>query len=53
MRVNIEISDEMDKKLLACAQKDGHKSRGAVIRKILQLFFAQKLAFSCFCKEEK
>ncbi len=50
MRLNIEFPDELGEKLLLCAKMDGHKNRAAVVRKILQIFFDKKLAFSCFYK---
>lgn len=47
MKMSIEIPDEWGNKLDELAKQDGHSNRTAVVRKIVNLFFAEKLAFSC------
>ena len=45
MKMNIEIPDEWETRLDELARQDGHSNRSAVIRKICNLFFAQKKNF--------
>ena len=45
MKMNIEIPDEWGNTLDELAKQDGHSNRSAVIRKICNLFFAQKKNF--------
>ena len=46
MKISFEAPDEWEALLDEEAQKDGHSNRAAVIRKIVNLFFADKLQFS-------
>ena len=50
MKMNIEIPDEWETRLEELAKQDGHSNRSAVIRKIVNLFFANK---SHFVAQEK
>lgn len=50
MRISFEAPDEWAVLLDEQAQKDGHSNRAAVIRKVMNLFFAGKLAF---CSQKK
>ena len=47
MKMTIEVPDEWGNKLDELAKQDGHSNRTAVVRKIVNLFFTEKLAFSC------
>ena len=51
-KINIEMPDEWETRLDDLAKQDGHSNRSAVIRKILNLFFAKKLQFSSVSKNE-
>ena len=51
MKISFEAPDEWGKLLDEEAKKDGHSNRAAVIRKIVNLFFGQKLLFSSVDKE--
>lgn len=53
MRINIEFPDEWEQKLEEYAKMDGHSNRAAVIRKIVNNFFAGELAFSRLYTEWK
>ena len=46
MKICFEAPDEWENKLDELARQDGHSNRAAVIRKIVNLFFAEKLSFS-------
>ena len=52
MKISFEAPDEWEKLLDEEAEKDGHSNRAAVIRKIVNLFFGQKLLFSSVDKEK-
>ena len=52
MKMNIEIPDEWETRLDELAKQDGHSNRSAVIRKIVNLFFAKKLTFSIVSENE-
>lgn len=45
MKISFEAPDEWEKMLDDEAKKDGHSNRAAVIRKIVNLFFAQESHF--------
>lgn len=45
MRISFEAPNEWGVLLDEQAKKDGHSNRAAVIRKVMNLFFAGKLAF--------
>ena len=49
MKMSIEVPDAWGDKLDELAKQDGHSNRAAVIRKIVNSFFAQKLRFSSVC----
>ena len=42
MKITVEISEEVGRKIDLEAKKDGHSNRNAVIRKVLNLFFDEK-----------
>jgi len=46
MKISFEAPDEWEGLLDEEAKKDGHSNRAAVIRKIVNIFFADKLQFS-------
>lgn len=48
MKISLDYPDELDRKILEIATKDGHNSRAAVIRKALAFYLSselQKVAF--------
>ena len=45
MKITVDVDEQLGKKIDLEAKKDGHTNRNAVIRKVLNLFFADK--FSC------
>ena len=47
MRISFDAPEEWEALLKEEAKKDGHSNCTAVIRKIVNLFFKEKLAFSC------
>jgi hypothetical protein len=51
MKINFEAPDEWEKLLDEEAKKDGHSNRAAVIRKIVNLFFANKQNFLEHCTQ--
>lgn len=53
MKISIEAPDEWEKLLDDEAKKDGHSNRAAVIRKIVNLFFADKSHFVALCDENE
>lgn len=55
MKINFDAPDEWGSLLDEEAKRDGHSNRAAVIRKIVNLFFANKQNFLELCKpgEEK
>lgn len=46
MKITVEISEEVGRKIDLEAKKDGHSNRNAVIRKVLNLFFDEKPNFT-------
>ncbi len=52
MKITVEIPDEMGEKIDLEARKDGHTNRNAVIRKVLNSFFADELRFSSVSTKE-
>ena len=52
MKISFDIPDEWGPLLDKLAAKDGHSNRAAVIRKIMNLFFAENLAQTCHCDEK-
>ena len=42
MKVSLEIPEEIDKKIINEAKKDGHENRSAIIRKALAFYFEMK-----------
>lgn len=46
MKITVEISEEVGRKIDLEAKKDGHSNRNAVIRKVLNLFFDEKPNFA-------
>ena len=53
MKINFEVPDEWASKLDELARQDGHSNRSAVIRKIVNLFFACNLQFSSVFDKEQ
>lgn len=52
MKITVEISDEMGKRIDLEARKDGHTNRNAVIRKVLNSFFADEIQHSSIATKE-
>lgn len=51
MKMSIEVPDEWGDKLDELAKQDGHSNRAAVIRKIVNSFFAEKQNILEHCKD--
>lgn len=52
MKTSFDIPDEWGPLLDKLAAKDGHSNRAAVIRKIMNHFFAENLAQTCHSDEK-
>ena len=52
MKICFDAPDEWENKLDELAKQDGHSNRAAVIRKIVNLFFAGKHTFSNIFSED-
>ena len=52
MKMSFDAPDEWGPLLDEQAKKDGHSNRAAVIRKIVNLFFAEKSHFIAFDDKE-
>ena len=46
MKITFTAPDEWQERLDELAKCDGHSNRGAIVRKILKIFFDQNLQFS-------
>lgn len=53
MKMSFEAPDEWADLLDKQAAKDGHTNRAAVVRKIVNLFFADELRFSSVSSEKE
>ena len=52
MKITVELPDEMGERIDLEARKDGHTNRNAVIRKVLNSFFAVEIQHSSTTTKE-